>query len=282
MLIGAISVIIYTLYVKTHNKSGLKYLGQTSQDPFTYSGSGVDWKIHLNEFGKDIHTEILLQTTNKEERNYWGRYYSALWHIVTAADDFGNKIWANRIPETGGGDVHGDKHPMNNPEIIKRISGDNHYTKKDDFVSKISGDNHWSKDGMHDTSSLFGGINAMHIPDIVERLSGDCHWSKQEKNKHIKPFGGKNAMLDAAFVKEMFKPDGIFTKALFSEEAVAKRSGTNHWKYNDELYTFEHIDTGEVISMSYSEFRKTFKCGGNLTAHLNGERTHVKRWRVIK
>ena len=94
---------IYTLYVKIHRKTGLKYLGQTSQDPFKYPGSGTDWKIHLKEFGNDIHTEILLQTTDKSERNQWGRYYSAIWHVVTAADDFGNKIWANRIPETGGG-----------------------------------------------------------------------------------------------------------------------------------------------------------------------------------
>ena len=94
---------IYTLYVKTHRKTGLRYLGQTSQDPFKYPGSGVDWGPHLKEFGNEIHTEILLQTSDKEERNRLGRYYSALWHVVTAADDFGNKIWANKIPETGGG-----------------------------------------------------------------------------------------------------------------------------------------------------------------------------------
>lgn len=95
---------IYTLYVKTHRKTGLKYLGQTSQDPFKYSGSGTDWKTHIKEFGSVINTEILLQTPDKEERNRLGRYYSALWHVVTAADDFGNKLWANKIPETGGGD----------------------------------------------------------------------------------------------------------------------------------------------------------------------------------
>jgi hypothetical protein len=89
---------IYTLYVKTHRKTGLKYLGQTSQDPFKYPGSGTDWIPHLEKFGNDVHTEILLQTTDKSERNQLGRYYSTLWHVVTAADDFGDKIWANRIP----------------------------------------------------------------------------------------------------------------------------------------------------------------------------------------
>lgn len=95
---------IYTLYVKTHKKTGLKYLGQTTQaDPFKYPGSGIDWKTHLKEFGHEIHTEILLQTIDKSERNRLGRYYSALWRVVTAADDFGNKIWANKMTESGGG-----------------------------------------------------------------------------------------------------------------------------------------------------------------------------------
>ena len=35
------------LYKKTHNKTGLKYLGKTiSKDPYTYSGSGVYWTRH--------------------------------------------------------------------------------------------------------------------------------------------------------------------------------------------------------------------------------------------
>lgn len=94
---------IYTLYVKVHRKTKFRYLGQTKQDPYVYSGSGKDWLTHLKEHGNDTDTIILLQTSSTEERNYWGRYYSRLWNIVTAVDDFGNKIWANKIPETGGG-----------------------------------------------------------------------------------------------------------------------------------------------------------------------------------
>jgi hypothetical protein len=54
-------MIIYYLYIKTHNKTGLKYLGQTSkQNPFTYMGSGVDWVAHLNENGIDVTTQIII------------------------------------------------------------------------------------------------------------------------------------------------------------------------------------------------------------------------------
>ena len=94
---------IYTLYIKTHKLTGLKYLGQTKQNPFIYSGSGVDWVAHLLAYGEYIDTEILFQSTNIEERNHWGRYYSKYFNVVNAVDDYGNKIWANRIPETGGG-----------------------------------------------------------------------------------------------------------------------------------------------------------------------------------
>jgi hypothetical protein len=273
---------IYTLYVKTHRKTGLKYLGQTSQDPFKYSGSGVDWKDHLNQFGKDIHTEIIFQTTDKEERNRQGRYYSKLWNVVNSADDFGNKIWANKIPETGGGGLYGEDSPWKNPEMKKKISGNNHYTKKNGYQSKISGENHWSRDGKHDITNLFGGTNAMHIPEIIDGHSGDNHWMRQEKNKHIKPFGGVNPMKDQSFVEEMFKPGGKFREALFSKEAIEQRSGVNHWKYNDTPYTFQNIDTGEIINRTYSEFRKEFKVGGNLSSHIKGERTHVKRWRIVR
>jgi len=56
------------LYVKTHNKTGLKYLGKTTnQDPHAYHGSGADWKTHLKEHGIDYTTEIIRECqTNKE------------------------------------------------------------------------------------------------------------------------------------------------------------------------------------------------------------------------
>jgi hypothetical protein len=94
---------IYYLYVKTHKITGLKYLGKTSQDPFEYLGSGRDWILHIAQYGIDINTEILKECSTPQELSYWGRYYSRLFKIVGAMDDYGNKIWANRIPETGGG-----------------------------------------------------------------------------------------------------------------------------------------------------------------------------------
>ena len=110
---------IYSLYVKVHRITRLRYLGQTKQDPRTYKGSGTDWTAHLLKHGEEVDTIILFQTSNVIERNLMGRYYSNLWKVTSAMDDFGNKIWANRISETGGG---GSTAPLTNSQKIKLSS----------------------------------------------------------------------------------------------------------------------------------------------------------------
>jgi hypothetical protein len=89
------------LYVKTHNKTGLKYLGKTvNEDPYNYPGSGTRWRNHLEKHGYDYTTEILLETDSEEELKEKGIYYSNLWNIVES------KEWANLMIEQGdGGDV---------------------------------------------------------------------------------------------------------------------------------------------------------------------------------
>ena len=74
------------LYVKTHNVTGLKYLGKTVKDPVKYKGSGTHWLRHLKKYGEDVTTEILLETNNKEELKDRGIYYSTLWNIVESKD----------------------------------------------------------------------------------------------------------------------------------------------------------------------------------------------------
>jgi hypothetical protein len=103
------STIIY-LYLKTHNKTGLKYLGKTTQDPFKYRGSGLHWGRHIKKHGYDVTTEILFESFDKEEIKEKGIYYSELFDVVAS------KEFANMRPESGdGGDVSQfvdySKHP---------------------------------------------------------------------------------------------------------------------------------------------------------------------------
>ena len=56
------------LYVKTHNVTGLKYLGQTSSnDPYKYQGSGKYWRLHLKKHGNNVTTEILKECESKAD-----------------------------------------------------------------------------------------------------------------------------------------------------------------------------------------------------------------------
>jgi hypothetical protein len=86
------------LYVKTHNLTGLKYLGKTtSKDPHKYPGSGLRWTRHLKKHGYDYTTEIIFESEDKEEIKQEGLKYSCLWNIEESPD------WANLKPESGEG-----------------------------------------------------------------------------------------------------------------------------------------------------------------------------------
>ena len=99
------------LYVKTHNKTGLKYLGKTeSKDPHKYTGSGTYWKYHLNKHGNDYKTEILRECQSNDELRIWGLYYSNLWNVVESTE------WANLKEETG------DARGKLSKESCKKIS----------------------------------------------------------------------------------------------------------------------------------------------------------------
>lgn len=131
---------IYYLYVKTHRKTGLKYLGYTShKDPFKYPGSGKYWKLHLKVHGNEHGTEILLESTSKEEISTLGKYYSLLWNIVDSDQ------WANLKIEEGDGAATGANNHMKRPEFRAQVSarmlalGDNHPNKRPEERAKRLG-----------------------------------------------------------------------------------------------------------------------------------------------
>jgi hypothetical protein len=92
------------LYLKTHNKTGLKYLGKTTKDPFLYKGSGSVWKHHIAKHGYDVSTEILFESTSKEEFKEVAIKFSKLHNIVessefanlTTEEGQGGATWINR------------------------------------------------------------------------------------------------------------------------------------------------------------------------------------------
>jgi len=95
------------LYVKTHNKTGLKYFGKTTRDPFNYNGSGLYWLRHLKIHGNDISTEIIGYYTDREQLMQFAIEFSIKNNIVESHE------WANLIVENGinGGSVSSDHTP---------------------------------------------------------------------------------------------------------------------------------------------------------------------------
>lgn len=127
-------MVIYTLYVKTHRKTGLKYLGKTKQDPYEYLGSGKRWTRHLKKHGNDVDTQVLQRCFSNSSVKAWGLFYSKLWSVVES------KKWANLRPEDGDG---GDTSMCDAfKEWIKRrdITGPKNprYGKKFDYVPRPS------------------------------------------------------------------------------------------------------------------------------------------------
>ena len=84
------------LYVKTHNKTGLKYFGKTTNNnPYDYVGSGKYWKSHLKVHGNDVSTEIVETFISEVECEKFAVKFSNENDIVNSKD------WANLISENG-------------------------------------------------------------------------------------------------------------------------------------------------------------------------------------
>ena len=90
------------IYVKTHLKTGLKYLGKTiAEDHHKYRGSGTYWLKHIRKHGYFVATQIIFQG-NVEEAEIFALNFSRENNIVES------KEWANLIEENvRGGHING-------------------------------------------------------------------------------------------------------------------------------------------------------------------------------
>lgn len=96
-------MIIY-LYIKTHNETGLKYLGKTTKDPYKYNGSGVVWKSHIKKHGNNVTTEVIFEASDKDVFRETAIRYSKELNIVESPE------WANLTIEEGqGGATYGNR-----------------------------------------------------------------------------------------------------------------------------------------------------------------------------
>ncbi len=113
---------IYSLYIKTHQKTGLKYLGKTVRDPFKYKGSGLYWRSHLKTHGNHITTEILGQYQTEQELAKAGLFFSEKFNVVKSEE------WANLVPESGidGGSKKGRIFSNSHLQNMKKPKSESH------------------------------------------------------------------------------------------------------------------------------------------------------------
>lgn len=184
------------LYIKTHRKTGLKYLGKTSRDPYTYQGSGTRWLNHIKKHGYEVDTEILKECKDNDELSQWGLYYSNLLNVVES-----NK-WANLKPELGeGGSVKG--RPGNTKgkkyeEIQDPIKALERKKKHREWMKE----NNPFKDKEHteDTKAVMQEKALHHRSSLTEeerkKIYGSQHkgkpWSEARRNAQLKKKENQN------------------------------------------------------------------------------------------
>lgn len=90
-----------TLYIKTHNVTGLKYFGKTTkEDAHKYRGSGKYWKNHIKKYSYDVTTEIYAQFDETDDIQRLILVETALM-FSEENDIVESKEWANLKPENG-------------------------------------------------------------------------------------------------------------------------------------------------------------------------------------
>ena len=106
------------LYHKRHRKTNLNYFGKTIRDPYTYIGSGVYWRNHLNKHGKDVETVQVWKFENLEDCSKFAVEFSVKNNIVESTD------WANLCLEDGlaGGDKFSCMEPTKKADVDYRKS----------------------------------------------------------------------------------------------------------------------------------------------------------------
>ncbi len=215
------------LYIKTHNKTGLKYFGKTIKDPFIYKGSGAYWKNHIKKHGYDVTTEVIAE------------FYDDTKELVDFAINFSlthnivhSKEWANMILENG---LDGTK-PKYSKDIVRIIA------------KEIK--------TLNDFKNLYGGVyNAAKDMDIFDEVT------KHMISKIHKPYT-KEEILKIALkyntIKDFKENDG-------SAYVVGRKLGildemTQHMeRYYHKPYTEQEILDCMKNCKDLNDFRNNYR-----------------------
>lgn len=197
---------MFYLYLKTHNKTGLKYLGYTKNNPKKYKGSGLYWKRHIKQYGYDVTTEILFQSDNIDDISREGKRFSEIWNIVennefaNLCEEDGNKLFGKaninfrghrqteetkkKISQNNGrGNLgkFGELHPAYRHNVPDKV-----FYNVNHMIDKNRKNGPWNK----------GKVGFNHSEETKEKMSKSASKKPKEvvKCPTCGKFGGKPAM----------------------------------------------------------------------------------------
>jgi hypothetical protein len=158
-----------TLYIKTHNKTGLKYFGKTIKiDVHKYKGSGTLWKHHIKKHGYDVTTEIVGLFTDKTWIMFYALEFSEANNIVTS------KEWANLKSEDGceGGAASGE----NSPHYGKKHTADRRENTSIAMIGMKQSEDHKRNRGDSKREKIL--IRCMETGEVFNGPSYAADWLK--------------------------------------------------------------------------------------------------------
>lgn len=222
------------LYIKQHNKTGLKYFGKTTRtDPMQYLGSGLYWQKHLKKHGNDISTIWCQRFENRDELVSYALLFSKEHSIVES------KEWANLMDENGinGGDT--GITDAGRKRLAEHGTGRRH---SDKTKQKI-------RDARKNQTS--GMLNKHHSDATKEKIKAER--AKQvitEKTKEKLSNAGKGR----TYTEERNnKISTAMRGRIFSAETLAKMSSSakNRGSEKNPMYGKHHSDkTKQLISQA--------------------------------
>jgi len=313
-------MIVYKLYVKTHTKTGLRYLGFTTKNPFTYAGSGLYWTRHLDTHGHDVRTVVIHEAESMAELKHWGKYYSAMWNVVESEQ------WANLKDEEGqGNSSETAKRLMNQPETKAKQSESavrahaNPETKAKHRQSQIeahavpeykakrkasqkvaqnrpetlakksaSGKRVWD-----DPEYKQRMIEIRNEPEYKQsqretavRLAADPEIKARQKQgakeAQNRPETKAKHAATNALPEVKAQRSASATEAQNRPEVKAKQTGKNNHRYDHTIYTFIH-DDGTIETMTRGEMAQKYPdLRPNLLGEVaKGNMSHHRGWRIV-
>ena len=235
------------LYLKIHNKTGMKYLGKTiSNEPDKYLGSGKLWKRHISKHGYDVKTTILLASEDPADIKETGLFFSKLFGIVKS------KEFANLMEESGdGGDTWSNNQSKEETifKIISRTRGRKRTDQQKKYISN----------GLNKIESSYTGkdkknnatfIGRHHNKETIEKIKDSNRRFRLENSR-------KNKIPEKSYNRGISKTEEH--KKKLSEANSGKKPTNSRIIIIDDKEFIGMVEAANHLQIPYSTIRNRIK-----------------------